>query len=59
MKCKIMQIEESDIFRGGKQPLILLHEKFLQFDWLRAVVFHVDLKYLNDCAIKNLLRVVV
>ena len=53
MMCKIMQIEESDIFRGGKQPLILLHEKFLQFDWLRAVVFQVDLKYLNDCAIKN------
>ena len=56
---KIMQIEESDIFRGGKEPLILLHERFLQFDWLRAVVFQVDLKYLNDCAIKNLMRVVV
>ena len=50
---KIMQIEESDIFRGGKEPLILLHERFLQFDWLRAVVFQVDLKYLNDCPIKN------
>ena len=45
-----MQIEESDIFRGGKQPLIL---------WYYTVVFQVDLKYLNDCAIKNLLRVVL
>ena len=24
---------------------ILLHEKFLQFDWLRAVVFQLNLKY--------------
>ena len=27
--------------------LILLHEKFLQFDWLRAVVFQLNLKYLH------------
>ena len=26
--------------------LMLLHEKFLQFDWLRAVVFQLNLKYL-------------
>ena len=26
---------------------ILLHEKFLQFDWLRAVVFQLNLKYLH------------
>ena len=26
--------------------MILLHEKFLQFDWLRAVVFQLNLKYL-------------
>ena len=26
---------------------ILLHEKFLQFDWLRAVVFQLNLKYLR------------
>ena len=26
-------------------PIILLHEKFLQFDWLRAVVFPLNLKY--------------
>ena len=24
---------------------ILLHEKFLQVDWLRAVVFQLNLKY--------------
>ena len=27
--------------------LIVLHEKFLQFDWLRAVVFQLNLKYLH------------
>ena len=38
--------------------LIPLHEKFLQCDWLRAVVFKVNLKYLR-VKITNLLRVVV
>ena len=38
--------------------LILLHAKFLQFDWLRAVVFQLNLKYLH-VKITNLLRVVV
>jgi len=28
-------------------PFILLHEKFLQFDWLRVVVFQLNLKYLH------------
>ena len=37
---------------------ILLHEKFLIFDWLRAVVFQLNLKYLH-VKITNLLRVVV
>ena len=37
---------------------ILLHEKFLRFDWLRAVVFQLNLKYLH-VKITNLLRVVV
>ena len=27
------------------QYFILLHEKFLQFDWLRAMVFQLNLKY--------------
>ena len=26
---------------------ILLHEKFLQSDWLRALVFQLNLKYLH------------
>ena len=38
--------------------LTLLHEKFLQFDWLRAVVFQLNLKYLR-AKITNLLWVVV
>ena len=27
--------------------VILLYEKFLQFDWLRTVVFQLNLKYLH------------
>ena len=38
--------------------IILLHEKFLQFDWFRAVVFQLNLKYLH-VKITNLLLVVV
>ena len=38
--------------------IILLHEKFLQFDWLRAVVFQLNLKYLH-VKITKPLRVVV
>ena len=38
--------------------IILLHEKFLQFYWLRAVVFQRNLKYLH-VKITNLLQVVV
>ena len=37
---------------------LLLHEKFLQFDWLRSVVFQLNLKYLR-VKITNLLWVVV
>ena len=37
---------------------LLLHEKFLQFDWLGAVVFQLNLKYLH-VKITKLLRVVV
>ena len=42
----------------GILMLILLHGKFLQFDWLRAVVFQLNLKYLH-VKITKLLRVVV
>ena len=38
--------------------IILLHEKFLQSDWLRAVVFQLNLKYLH-VKITNLLWEVV
>ena len=38
--------------------LIPLHEKFLRFDWLRAVVFELNLKYLH-VKITKPLRVVV
>ena len=37
---------------------ILLYEKLLQFDWLRAVVFQLHLKHLH-VKIRNLLRVVM
>ena len=35
------------IFDRRISRLILLREKFLQFDWLRAVVFQLNLKYLH------------
>ena len=38
--------------------IILLHEKFLQFNWLTAFVFQLNLKYLH-VKITNPLRVVV
>ena len=38
--------------------IIPLHEKFLQLDWLRVVVFQLNLKYLH-VEITNCLRVVV
>ena len=37
---------------------ILLNEKLLQFDWLRAVVFQLILKYLH-VKITNVVRIVV
>ena len=40
------------------RTIILLHEKFLQFYWLRAVVFQLNLKYLH-VKITNVLWVVV
>ena len=46
------------IFKPGISFIIQLLEKFWQFDWLRAVVFQLNLKYLQ-VKITNLLRVVV
>ena len=40
-KIKITQ------FLDGFRLIILLHEKFLQFDWLGAVVFQLNLKFLH------------
>ena len=37
---------------------ILLHENFLQFDWVRIVVFQLNLKYLHVKS-TNLLHLVV
>ena len=37
---------------------VLLREKFLQIDWVRAVVFQLNLKYVH-VKITNLSRVVV
>ena len=46
------------IFDRRISRLILLREKFLQFDWLIAVVFQLNLKYLH-VKITTLLWVVV
>ena len=35
-------------FQRDISTFILLHEKLLQFDWLRAVVFQLNLKYLQN-----------
>ena len=43
---------------GAVSGIILLHEKFLQFDWLRAVVFQLNLKYLHVKITTLLLAVV-
>ena len=50
-----------DLEGDGKRCVfyaIPLHEKFLQFDWLTAVVFQLNLKYVY-VKITNLLPVVV
>ena len=65
-KTTVLQIEATGNFKNFKRmqkisavnTIILLHEKFLQFDWLRAVVFQLNLKYLH-VKITNLLCVVV
>ena len=55
-----METYKSSLTEGGVDItiFILLLEKFLQFDWLRAVVFQLNLKYLH-VKITNLLWVVV
>ena len=41
--CFRSNLSNNDIISA----FILLREKFLQFDWLRAVVFQLNLKYLH------------
>ena len=50
--------DATDIFVFDHYCIILLHEKFLQFDWLRPVVFQLNLKNLH-VKITNHLWVVV
>ena len=45
-------------FSDAITSVLLLHEKFVQFDRLRAVVFHLNLRYLH-VKIAKFLRVVV
>ena len=54
------RIEGKEIKRSfiTVKDFILLHEKFLQFDWLRAMVFQLNLKYLL-VKITYLLRVII
>ena len=54
----IITIIDPYIARYPVIALTLLHETFLQFDWLRAVVFQLNLKYLH-VKITNLLWVEV
>ena len=57
-------LEISPVSNGNRtewspiRSVILFHEKFLQFDWLREVVCQPNLKYLH-VKITNLFRVVV
>ena len=59
--CESLLLEPRKSFKKSEILfiyLIVLHEKFLQFDWLRAVVFQLNLKFVH-VKITNLLRVVV
>ena len=46
------------LWRYLQSDIILLHDNFLQFDWLREVVFQPNLKYLH-VKITSLLWLVV
>ena len=61
INCKLVERRKLGLICSPRicfPGLILLHQKFLQFDWLRAVVFQLNLKYLH-VKITNLLWVVV
>ena len=55
---KLLYVISRAVRRVKSETILKYHEKFLQFDWLRAVVFQFNLKYLH-VKITNLLRVVV
>ena len=57
-KDRLASNMDGSVRRKTASSFILLHEKILQFDWLRAVVFPLNLKYLQ-VKITNLLWVVV
>ena len=57
-KANLFQVTKSPLYFAFITGFILLHEKLLQFDWLRAVVFQFNLKYLH-VKITNLSWVVV
>ena len=44
---QVLVIRSVKSLSSGISVIILLHEKFLPFDWLRAVVFQLNLKYLH------------
>ena len=55
---KVVGDSKNGVANRWCSTVILLHAKFLQFDWLRAVVFQLNLKY-THVKITNLLWVVV
>ena len=48
------RIRKNIIFVIPALNYTLLYEKFLQFDWLRSVVFQLNLKYLHVKITKRL-----
>ena len=57
-KLKTIEIVALKLISPTFSKFILLRERFLQFDWLRAVVFQLNLQYLH-VKMTTLMRVVV
>ena len=58
MNRTALKIRKTLLTKYNYNMFILLLKKFLQFDWLRAAVFQLNLKYLH-VKITSLLWVVV
>ena len=58
MNKTALKIRKTLLTKYNYNMFILLQEKFLQFDWLRAAVFQLNLNYLH-VKITSLLWVVV